>query len=424
VKILLKAFLLTAPINFAYAAEGQKSAGLPQMDIATFPSQLFWLVITFSLLYLFMWKFVIPRLGATIEERRDKISNDINDADNLNTEATDILKKYDEQMASASQESNEIITNSKKAMLDHLEMLKKENEDLNTYKKELNKLLKSKKEQIKELNLEFTKSLEIFSKDENATNRKTVVNTEYKEIDYSTEEFESKDPVTVILSKNGWIKTIKGHQDDYTNVKYKEGDAEKFIIKLKNNSKLLLFSTLGKFYTINCNKISAGRGFGDPVSLLIDKNDNEEILFATTYEQEKEYLITSSAGKGFFVNTSDLMASTKSGKRVMNLKGNEKAISCFQKKGDLIAVFSGEKKAVKLLIFDHSEIPLMQKGRGVTLQKFKSGKTLSGICFDSKEGILNENNGKTLLAANEIKKWLGKRAHAGKIEPKSLHSKI
>ena len=110
-KILLKAFLLTAPINFAYAAEGQKSAGLPQMDIATFPSQLFWLVITFSLLYLFMWKFVIPRLGATIEERRDKISNDINDADNLNTEATDILKKYDEQMASASQESNEIITN-------------------------------------------------------------------------------------------------------------------------------------------------------------------------------------------------------------------------------------------------------------------------------------------------------------------------
>ena len=106
-------------------------------------------------------------------------------------------------------------------------------------------------------------------------------------------------------------------------MKYKEGDAKKFIIKLKNNSKLLLFSTLGKFYTINCNKISAGRGFGDPVSLLIDKNDNEEILFATTYEQEKEYLITSSAGKGFFVNTSDLMASTKSGKRVMNLKGNE-----------------------------------------------------------------------------------------------------
>ena len=81
---------------------------------------------------------------------------------------------------------------------------------------------------------------------------------------------------------------------------------------------------------------------------------------------------------------------------------------------------------LKLLIFDHSEIPLMQKGRGVTLQKFKSGKTLSGICFDSREGILNENNGKTLLAANEIKKWLGKRAQSGKIAPKNFpkHNKF
>ena len=128
-KILLKVFLFTSPISFVNAAEGQKSTGLPQMDISTFPSQLFWLVVTFSILYLFMWKFVIPRLGATIEERKDKNSNDINDADNLNKEATDILKKYDEQMASASKESYEIITNSKKAMLDHLEMLKKENEE-------------------------------------------------------------------------------------------------------------------------------------------------------------------------------------------------------------------------------------------------------------------------------------------------------
>ena len=140
---LFKVFLIIAPINFAYAAEGQKSAGLPQMDIATFPSQLFWLVITFSLLYLFMWKFVIPRLGATIEERRDKISNDINDADNLNNEATDILIKYDEQMASASQESNQIIANSKKEMLDHLEMLKKQKE------KKVNSLISASQAKIK-----------------------------------------------------------------------------------------------------------------------------------------------------------------------------------------------------------------------------------------------------------------------------------
>ncbi len=302
--------------------------------------------------------------------------------------------------------------------------IKKEYQDLINYKKELSKLLKSKNEQVKKLSSEFSESLETFSKYENGTNRMTVVNTEYKEINYSIEEFESKDPITVILSKNGWIKSIKGYQDDYSNVKYKDGDSEKFIIKSKNNSKLLLFSSMGKFYNINCNKVTTGRGFGDPLSLLIDKNDNEEILFAKTYESDQEYLITSSVGKGFFVNSSDLLASTKSGKKVMNLKNNDRAVSCFQKKGDMIAVFSGEKKSIKLLIFNHSEVPFMQKGRGVTLQKFKVGKTFCGICLDSKEGILGNANNKIHLPPKDLKKWIGKRAQAGKIQPKSLHSKI
>ena len=127
-KILLKVLLLTAPINFAYTAEGQKSAGLP--DGYCYIS----ISIILACNYVFTFipvhvEICNTKVRCNNRRRRDKISNDINDADNLNTEATDILKKYDEQMASASQESNEIITNSKKAMLDHLEMLKKENEE-------------------------------------------------------------------------------------------------------------------------------------------------------------------------------------------------------------------------------------------------------------------------------------------------------
>ena len=156
---------------------------------------------------------------------------------------------------------------------------------------------------------------------------------------------------------------------------------------------------------------------------MIDKSDNEEIIFVKTYETNKEYLITSSSGKGFFVNTSDLMASTKSGKKVMNLKDNDRAVSCYEKKGDLIGVFSGEKKSIKLLIIDNLDIPHIQKGRGVILQKFKNGKTLFSICLDSNEDILDKNN-KVLLSTKEMKKWLGKRAQAGKIEPKNLHLKI
>jgi topoisomerase-4 subunit A len=135
-------------------------------------------------------------------------------------------------------------------------------------------------------------------------------------------------------------------------------------------------------------------------------------------------LLASSAGKGFFVNSNDLIASTKSGRKVMNLKPQDRSVSCFDKIGDSIAVFSGEKKSVKLLIFKHSEIPFLQKGRGVKLQKFKSGKTYSAFCIDMNKGLKHSKSSKLLLNPKELKKWFGKRAQAGKIEPKNLHTKI
>ena len=302
--------------------------------------------------------------------------------------------------------------------------IKSENKGLLAYKKELIQILRSKNKQISILDQEFKENLEIFQKIKNCSKRKTIINHGFESVDYSIEEFESKDPITIILSKNGWIKSIKGHQDDYSNVKYKEGDAEKFIIKCKNNSRILLFSSLGKFYTINCTKVSSGRSFGDPLSLLIDKADNEEIVFSRMYGPDKEYLLSSSAGKGFFVNSDELIASTKSGRKVMNLKPNDRAVSCSDKVGDSIAVISGEKKSLKLLVFKHSEIPFLQKGRGVKLQKFRSGKTYLTFCLDSNKGLKNKDSTKVILNANELKKWFGKRAQAGKLEPKNLHSKI
>ena len=301
--------------------------------------------------------------------------------------------------------------------------IKDEHKELLATKKELELILRSKTKQTSLLESEFRENLKIFESIKGCVDRRTIINNDFKVVEYQVEQFETKEPVSVILSRNGWIKSIKGHQDNYDNIKYKEGDNKKFVILCKNNDRLLLFSSLGKFYTINCSKINSGRGFGDPISLMIDKSDNEEIIFVKTYEIDKEYLITSSSGKGFFVNTNDLMASTKSGKKVMNLKDNDRAVSCYKKKGDLIGVFSGEKKSIKLLIIDNLDIPRMQKGRGVILQKFKNGKTLFSICLNSNEDILDKNN-KVLLSTKEMKKWLGKRAQAGKIEPKNLHSKI
>ena len=142
-KILVQIFILLLSNHTIFAAEGQGSTGLPQMDITTFPSQLFWLVITFAILYIFMWRVVIPKLSTTIEERKDKISNDINEAEKFNSEATSILEKYEEQMSSASQNASDIISESKSQMNEYFENLKLENE------KKIAEMIRNSQEMIK-----------------------------------------------------------------------------------------------------------------------------------------------------------------------------------------------------------------------------------------------------------------------------------
>ena len=172
------------------------------------------------------------------------------------------------------------------------------------------------------------------------------------------------------------------------------------------------------------SRVNTGRGYGDPVGIFIDRSDNEEIIFLDVFDKNKEYLISNSAGKGFFVSSENLSSSTKSGKKVMNLISNNKAICCSEKQGDSIAVFSGEKKSLKLLVFKHKEIPTLTKGTGVILQKFKSGKMVNATCLDSKIGLINKLNGKVFLNNKELPNWQGKRAQSGKIQPRNILSKL
>ena len=302
--------------------------------------------------------------------------------------------------------------------------IKLEYQELVDYRKELNLILKSKIKQSSILNEEFNNILDKYNKSSYEGKRRTIINNDYKTVEYSIDEFDSKEPVSIICSHNGWIKSIKGHQDDYSNVKYKDGDKSKFIIQCKNNDKLLLFSSLGKFYTLNCSKITTGRGFGEPVSVVVDKSDNEEVVELFVFNENENYLIASTSGKGFIVNTSDLIASTRSGKKIMNLKQGDKSISCNSASGNFIGVISGDKKSLKFLTYKLSEIPQMQKGRGITLQKFKVGKTCYAFTYEKNRGITFNNSNRKPIPFNDLKPWLGKRAQAGKIQPKNLLNRL
>jgi len=162
-KQLFKIALLTVVPSSVFA-EGQQSAGLPQMDISTFPSQIFWLIVTFSILYIFMWKFVIPKLRITIEERRDKISNDINEAEKLKSEAEEILNKYESKISSSNQDAQKIIVEAKNQSDEYIDKVKKENKaKINTMIEESNvriaKQEKKSRSEIEKATLETIKSI-------------------------------------------------------------------------------------------------------------------------------------------------------------------------------------------------------------------------------------------------------------------------
>lgn len=230
------------------------------------------------------------------------------------------------------------------------------------------------------------------------------------------EAFVEKEPITVIYSKMGWLRAVKGHVFDTSEIKHKEGDEERFAITAQTTDKLLLFSSSGRFYTLPCDKIprvTRGAGFGEPVRLMIDLENDAEIVMASVFAPEQKLLLAASNGKGFVVEAADVEAQTKNGKQILNVMDGARATICTPLAGDHVAVI-GENR--KLLVFPVSQIPVMKKGQGVTLQKYKDCELADIKCFTLAEGLSWALGGKT-RTETDLKPWLGNRADAGRLPP-------
>lgn len=227
------------------------------------------------------------------------------------------------------------------------------------------------------------------------------------------EAFVEKEPITILCSKMGWLRAVKGHLTDVSDMKHKEGDEEKFALHAQTTDKLLLFASNGRFYTLPCDKIQRGKGFGEPVRLMIDMEGDVDIVDISIFAPELKLLIAASNGKGFVVEATDVEAQTKNGKQILNVMEKAKAMICVPVEGDHVAVI-GENR--KLLIFPLSQIPVMKKGQGVTLQKYKEGELADVKCFTLKEGLSWALGGKT-RTETDLKAWTGNRADAGRLPP-------
>jgi len=311
------------------------------------------------------------------------------------------------------------ILNMRLRSLRKLEEIKiKEEHDL--LKKEnliLGKLVKSDELQWKEISKEIKEIKKNYSKKTEIGKRRTSINNELviKDVDY---EFSSPaEPITVVLSQHGWIKTLKGIDHDLNEIKFKDDDGLLLFLETNSNSKLLFFASNGKFYTINPDQLPSGRGFGDPLKLLIDLEDGEEIISIHSYKEEDYIILGSKYGNGFAVSQKDALSNRKSGKQILNLSEGDKAVSSDNLKGNHIVVI-GENK--KMLIFSLEEIPKMAKGKGVKLQRYKEGYLKKIISFNIGEGLnVVDLNGRNRFF-EEIENWKGKRGQAGKKVPKGF----
>ena len=229
--------------------------------------------------------------------------------------------------------------------------------------------------------------------------------------------FIQKEPVTVVMSQKGWIRALKGHGHDASAIKYKDEDKEGFVLTCVTTDKLIIFASNGKFYTIGADKLPGGRGNGDPIRLLIDLENDHEPVGMFVHNPDRNLIVASSEGYGFKVKESDVVASTKGGRKTLNVSGNSEAIRCVEIVGEKSATI-GENG--KRLVFNMDELPEMTRGKGVRLQKFKDGGLADLTTFKDVEGLsFIDSAGRT----NAVADWTilqGKRAGAGRLAPRGF----
>jgi topoisomerase-4 subunit A len=293
--------------------------------------------------------------------------------------------------------------------------LKREHASLTKERKELNALLKDKGRQWQRIGEEIGALKDKFG-GKTALGKRRSDFAEIEKIDMPLEEaLIEREPLTIICSERGWIRAVRGHGLSTDELKYKEGDGARFVIEAETVDRLLVFGSNGRIYTIACDKISRGRGFGEPLRLMIDLPDEGEIVAMYVYRPGKKLLLASSDGRGFVVPTDEVLAQTRAGRQVLNLDGKVTGQFCVAAEGNLVAV-SGTNR--KLVIFPLSEIPEMNRGRGVALAK--KDVQIADIKVFAKADGLSWKSGERTRKVDDIRPWMGKRAQAGRMVPEGF----
>jgi len=226
-----------------------------------------------------------------------------------------------------------------------------------------------------------------------------------------------REPITVVCSKMAWVRSMTGHIDLARELKFKDGDGPRFMFHAETTDKLLVFGSNGRFYTVLAANLPGGRGMGEPLRLMVDLPNEVEITDILIYRAGGKLLVASSAGDGFVVAQDDVVAQTRSGKQVLNVRGDVRATVCAPVAGDHVAVV-GENR--KMLVFALDELPEMARGKGVRLQKYKDGGLTDARTFTLADGLSWLDPAGRTRTETDLSEWTSKRASAGRMAPRGF----
>jgi topoisomerase-4 subunit A len=298
--------------------------------------------------------------------------------------------------------------------------IRKEFDALEAEKAEIEALLASEEQQWQAISWQIREVKKAYGKNTELGARRTDFG-KVIDIDDSAiyEAMIEKEPVTVVLSAKGWVRAMKGHMSDHSSLTFKDGDKLKLAFSAFTTDKILIMTTGGKAYTLGADKFPGGRGHGEPLRIMVDMDNDQDVLTAFVHQPNRKLLLASNIGNGFIVKETDLVANTRKGKQVMNVKMPDEAQLCVEVRGDYLAVVGKNRK---MLVFPLDQLPEMARGKGVRLQRYKDGGVADLRCFSMEEGLTWEDSaGRSYTRMkDELTEWLGDRAQAGRMVPKGF----
>ncbi|AZO77960.1 MULTISPECIES: DNA topoisomerase IV subunit A [unclassified Bosea (in: a-proteobacteria)] len=298
--------------------------------------------------------------------------------------------------------------------------LKTEFDELTQEKGQIEGLLASEAQQWKTISWDIREVKKLFGPETAIGKRRTTFADmpETADIDL-TQAMVEREPVTVVISKKGWIRALKGHVQDLSSLTFKGDDTLRTAFFSETTAKILVMATNGKVFTLEASKLPGGRGFGDPIRLMIELEESAEIVAAFPYKAGLKLLVASTEGRGFVVPTDDVVANTRKGKQVLNVDVPAEAMLVVPAEGDHVAIIGQNRK---LLCFPLSEVAEMGRGKGVKLQRYKDGGLSDAKVFKLDDGLTwLDTSGRTWTVAQaELIEWLGHRAEAGRLPPKGF----